>query len=288
MKVINFIGHKLFDGLPDDLYLKLKFRYRVRRKLDLLNPKTYSEKLQWLKINDRKPIYTRMVDKFEVKKLVADIVGEEYIIPTLGVWNSAEEIDFDILPQKFVLKCTHDSGSIIICKDKESLSFKDVRSKLAKSLKKDAFVDGREWPYKNVPRKIIAEKYMEDLDDGELRDYKLFTFHGIPRIMHLVTNRQNKDEETYGDCFDMDFNHLDLTMGHNNNPILPEKPVNFELMKEFARKLSEGTKHLRVDFYEVNGHLYFGELTFYENSGFFDVEPSEWNAILGSWIDLNY
>lgn len=273
--------------IPDSLYLRIVYRFRMGEKLKLQNPKNYTEKIQWLKLHDYKPKYTEMVDKFTAKEYVGRIIGEEYIIPTYGVWASFEDIDFDVLPNQFVLKCNHDSASVIICRDKTNFDKETAREILSRCLKNDFFFVGREYPYKYIRRRIIAEAYMEDTELHELRDYKFFTFGGIPKLVHVVSNRQNKDEETYGDFFDMDYQHLDLHMGHSCAPIPPEKPHNFEKMKEFAKILSEGTRHLRVDFYEVNKHLYFGELTFYQDSGWKKIEPVEWNHKIGAWINLD-
>lgn len=275
---------KLF---PDGLYLKWMYKSNIGKKLDLNNPKGFNEKLQWLKINDRSHSYIKMVDKYEAKKYVADKIGEEYIIRTYGVWDRFDDIDFDSLPDSFVLKCTHDSAGLVICKDKKCFDKIKAKIKLEKCLKRNFYYSGREWPYKNVKPRIIAEEYMEDTVLHELRDYKFFTFNGVPKVMHLVSNRQNEKEETYGDFFDMEYNHLDLTMGHINAPVIPEKPKNFDLMIKFAEILSEGTAHLRVDFYEVSGHLYFGELTFYQDSGFADIKPGIWDRTLGDWIELS-
>ena len=273
--------------LPDKPYLRVKYLMCMREPLHLNPPRTYNEKLQWIKLYDRKTEYISMVDKYEVKKLVAEAIGKEYIIETYGVWNHFDEIDFSLLPDQFVLKCTHDSGSVTICKDKTQFDYDAAKQKLERGLKFDVFRDGREWPYKNVTPRIIAEAYMEDTQLGELRDYKFFTFGGEPKVVHIVSNRQNPDEETYGDFYDMDYGHLELTIGHNNALVPPKKPENFEKMIEFSRILSKGTKQLRVDFYEVNGHLYFGELTFFHDSGFGDIQPIEWDKIMGEWIDLS-
>ncbi len=270
--------------IPDKTYVKCMYRSFTDKKLNLKNPAGFNEKLQWLKLYDRKPIYTEMVDKYAAKQFVADRIGEEYIIKTLGVWDKFEDIDFDALPDSFVLKCTHDSAGLVICTDKLKFDYEAAKNKLNSCLKRNFYYSGREWQYKNVVPRIIAEEYMEDTALGELRDYKFFTFGAEPKIVHIVSNRNNPKEPTYGDFYDMEYKHLDLTMGHDNAPYPIEKPENFEKMKEFARILSAGTKHLRVDFYEVNGKLYFGELTFYQDSGVADIVPLEWDAILGSWI----
>lgn len=276
----------LSDILSDDVYLKCFYRSMCNRKLDLDSPRNFNEKLQWLKIHDRHDVYMDMVDKYEAKKFVAARIGDEHIIKTYGVWDSFEAVNFDLLPDSFVLKCTHDSAGYVICRSKAEFDLESARKKINRCLKRNFYYVGREWPYKGLKPRVLAEEYMEDHTLHELRDYKIFTFNGVPQIMHLVSNRQNSKEETYGDFFDMDFRHLDLTMGHPNAPKCPEKPVNFEKMKEFAAILAEGTIHLRVDFYEVDGHLYFGELTFYQDSGFADIQPERWNKILGDWINI--
>ena len=270
--------------LPDKLFLKCMYKAEFNRRLNLKDPRGFNEKLQWLKLHDRDPRYINMVDKYEAKRVVADRIGQEHLIKTLGVWPDFDSIDFNQLPQQFVIKCTHDSAGLVICTDKDSFDYAAARNKIRRCLKRNYFYAGREWPYKKIKPRVIAEAYMEDHVLGELRDYKFFTFNGEPRIMHLVSNRQNKNQETYGDFYDMDFNHLDLTMGHNNAPTPPQKPENFERMKVFAGILAQGTRHLRVDFYEVDGHLYFGELTFFQDSGLADVQPSRWNETLGDWI----
>lgn len=298
MKLLNYIRQPwrvlihpklpIFShNLSDERYLKWMYCAFMGKKLNLKNPISFNEKLQWLKIHDREEVYTDMVDKLVTKVYVGKRIGAEYIIPSLQVCEKFDDIDFAALPEQFVIKCNHDSAGLSICTDKQTFDQEAARQKITRCLKRNFFYSGREWPYKNVKPQILVEKYMEDKALGELRDYKFFTFEGVPKVVHIVSNRQNRDEETYGDFFDMDYNHLELTMGHNNAPVPPEKPKNFEKMKEFAAKLSEGTRHLRVDFYEVDGKLYFGELTFYQDSGFADIQPPEWNDVLGSWISLN-
>lgn len=274
--------------LPDEFFLKCLYGMRFGHPLNLENPQTYNEKLQWLKLYNRKPEYSMMVDKAEVKKYVASIIGEEYIIPTLAVYNRVEEIDFDSLPNQFVLKCTHDSGGIVICKDKETLDRKAAIKKLKKGLKTDYFYKNREWPYKNVRPRIIAEQYMTNNagNSDELSDYKWFCFDGEPKAMFIATDRFAEGEETKFDFYDMDFNHLPFTNGHPNSSKPISKPAGFETMKELARKLSTGIPHVRVDFYDVNGHIYFGELTFFHWSGTMLFEPEEWDYKFGEWLKL--
>lgn len=279
-------GHKgFFNWMDDEKYLKIAYKIRMGKELNLQQPKTYSEKLQWLKLYDRKQIYTDLVDKYQVKKIVANIIGENYIIPTLGVWDRAEDIDFDVLPDQFVLKCTHDSGGLVICKDKKKLDKAAAVKKLNACLKHNFYYAQREWPYKNVKPRIIAEKYMEDNETHELRDYKFFAFDGKVKALFIASDRGSK-EETKFDFFDENFNHLPFTNGHPNADIMPKKPQEFELMKELASKLSEKIPQVRIDFYEVNGQVYFGEITFFHWSGMTPFEPEEWDYKFGEWIKL--
>lgn len=285
-RFIILSGLGVYDRLDDKEYLTRLFKARMHKKIEWENPTTFSEKIQWLKLYDKNPLYTMMVDKYEVKKYVADKIGEQYIIPTLGVWDRFEDINFDSLPDQFVLKCTHDSGGLVICKDKGMLDHKAARQKIKSSLKRNFFYYGREWPYKNVKPRIIAEKYMEDTETAELRDYKFFCFNGVAKALFIATDRQKQGEETKFDFFDMEYKHLPFTNGHPNAEVLPAKPAKFEEMKELAEKLSANIPHLRVDFYEVNGEVYFGELTFSHWSGMTPFEPTEWDEKFGSWIEL--
>lgn len=280
--------HKMgfYNLLPDERFVKKVYCLYMGKDLDFDNPITYNEKLQWLKLYDRRPEYTAMVDKYEVKKLVADIIGEEYIIPTIGVYDKFDDIDFDSLPDSFVIKCTHDSGGLVICKDKSKLDIPAARKRINKFLKRKYYYQWREWPYKNVKPRIIVEQYMEDASTSELRDYKFFCFDGVPKLIFIASDRQKAGEETKFDFFDMDFNHLPFTNGHPNAAVPPAKPVMFEKMKELAAKLSCGIPHVRVDFYEVDGKIYFGEMTFYHWSGIVPFDPEEWDKTLGSWITL--
>lgn len=276
-----------FNHWPDEKYLKRMFKSIFGYELNLNNPQTFNEKLQWLKLYDRNPLYTTLVDKYRVKKWVADKIGPKYIIPTIGVWNNPDEINFEKLPNQFVLKCNHNSGlGMCICKDKSKLDIKQVKKELAKGLKQDYYLTGREWPYKDVPRKIIAEKYMVDEKTQELRDYKFFCFNGEPKILFIASDRQNPTEETKFDFFDMNFNHLSFTNGHPNSKQKIEKPEKFEQMKKISEILSQHISHVRVDFYEINGQVYFGEMTFSHWSGFVSFNPAEWDKKIGDWLKL--
>lgn len=281
-----FIDCGFYKNVSDEKYLKKIYKQKMGKDLNLSNPKTYNEKLQYLKIHDRNPLYSKLVDKFEVKEYVKNIIGEEYIIPTLGVWNSFNEIDLSKLPNKFVLKCTKDSGGIIICKDKSKFNLKKYKLKMKVYENRNFYYRAREWPYKSLKPRFIAEQYMEDKTLKELRDYKFFCFNGEPKIMFVASNRHGAGE-TYFDFYDMEYNHLDIINGHPNAPCEPDKPQNFLKMIELARKLSKNIPHVRVDFYEINGRVYFGEFTFYHWSGLVPFSPEKWDYKLGEYIDLN-
>lgn len=269
--------------IPDRAYIQIYYFSHFKRFANLRHPKTYNEKLNWLKLHDRNPLYSRMVDKYEAKEYVAEIIGNEYIIPTLGVWEHFDDIDFDTLPEKFVLKCTHDSEGLVIVKDKSKLDKVAAKEKIEAALKLNFYYIGREWPYKNVKPRIIAEQYMEDHVDGELRDYKFFCFDGEPKAMFVASDRAIN--ATKFDYFDLEYNHLDLKQ-HYPNAGKVRKPVTFGKMIELSKVLSKGMPHVRVDFYEVDGKLYFGELTFYHFSGFMPFQPAKWDKIFGDWIKL--
>ena len=274
----------LLKIVPDKLYIQIKYFYRFHRFPNLKNPQTFNEKLQWLKLYDRKPIYTTMADKYEAKKYVASIIGEEYIIPTLGIWDKFEDIDFDSLPNQFVLKCTHDSGGLVICKDKNTFDKEKAQKIIVDSMNTNYFYHSREWPYKDIKPRIIAEKYMED-ESGDLTDYKFFSFDGVTKALYVATDRQSQ-EETKFDFFDDKFNHLDLINSHPNSIKTISKPKQFNNMIDLANKLSKGYPHIRVDFYEINNKVYFGELTFYHMSGFQPFKPEKWDYIFGEWLRL--
>ena len=276
-----------YNKMDDEKFLKKKFKIIMGKNLDLDNPKTMNEKLQWLKLNDRKNIYTTMVDKYKVRDYIKEQIGEEYLIPLIGVYDSPDDINFEKLPDKFVLKCNHNSGlGMCICKDKSKLDIKRVKRELKKGLKQDYFLTGREWPYKNVDRKIICEKYMEDSEYKELRDYKFYCFNGMVKFFMINSDRFSSDD-TKGDYFDREFNWLDFTWGFNHAKIKPKIPENVNKMIEISDKLSKGTNFLRVDLYNIDGKIYFGELTFYDGSGFDKIEPLDWEYKIGNMLNFN-
>lgn len=278
---------KLMRFLDDERYTKLAYRVRMGERLNLANPRKYNEKLQWLKLYDHNPLYTTIVDKYAVKDYISKIIGEQYIIKTLGVWDRFDDIDFDSLPNQFVLKTTHGGGNtgVVICRDKSTFKKDYAKVKLNKSLRQDAYMTSREWPYKNVPRRIIAEEYMEDERTGELRDYKFFCFDGEPKALFVASERQKLEEPCF-DFFDVEYNHLDLRCSHPQAAITPEKPKSFANMLEIAKSLSKGFPHVRVDLYDINGKPYFGELTLYHWEGLMPFYPEKWNDIFGNWLKL--
>lgn len=282
-KIVRFPIRKCSRLFSDRLYLELLYPLYLGKKLNLINPRTYNEKLQWLKLYDRKSEYTRMVDKAEAKKYVAGIIGEQHIIKTLGVWDRFEDIDFDALPDQFVLKCTHDSGGLIICKDKSRLDLKMARKKLNKCLKHNYYWEWREYPYKNVKPRILAEQYMVDESGYELKDYKFFCFNGKVKMMFVAKDRETN---THFDFYSEDFQHLPFTQGHPHAECPTVKPHGFEEMVGLAEKLSVNIPHVRVDFYDINGHIYFGELTLYHYAGLVPFEPASWDYRIGEWLQL--
>jgi len=271
--------------IPDKAYLKLKYRIIFGKKLNLNNPQTFNEKLQWLKLYDRNPMYTMLTDKYEVRKYVAEVIGEEHLIPLLGVWERFEEIDFDKLPNEFVLKPTHTSGDIFICKDKSKVDLTELRKIVNKWLKREYYWFHREWPYKNIKPRIIAEKYMVDESGIELKDYKFMCFNGKPKILFVVSNR-HLEGGLKMDFYDLDWNLLPFERHYKRSGKVMPKPRSFNKMIEIAEKLSQGIPFVRVDLYEVDGHPYFGELTFYPGAGFEEFTPEEWDYIIGSWLQL--
>ena len=281
----------LLNKMSDHDYLKKMFKIRTGKNLVFDNPQTYNQKLQWIKLYDHNPMYIDMVDKYEAKKYVAKLIGEEYIIPTLGVWNNFDEINFDNLPDQFVLKCTHDSGGVVIIKNKSTINRKEIKRKIEKSLKRNFYYYGREWPYKEVKPRIIAEKYMVDTTaindnvqrNNVLKDYKIYTFNGKAKMCMINTDR---GIDTRADYFDRDFKSLDFFWGYKHADIKPQKPVHYEKMFELAETLAQGTTEVRVDFYVVNNNIYFGELTFFDGSGFDPIIPEEWDIKIGSWLQL--
>lgn len=274
--------------LPDKMYLKIRFRSKLHKRLDFNNPKTFNEKIQWLKIYDRKPVYTTMVDKYEAKKYVADMIGQEHIVPTLGVWEKFSEIEFDKLPEQFVLKCTHDSGGLVICRDKEEFNVDKAKKKICKCLRQNYFWTGREWPYKNVKPRIIAEKYLCDGDRIVPEDYKVYCINEEPKYIVVFHGRFDASKRLSETVYDINWipqnisldNHFDIS------DIVEPRPEWLEEMLDLSRKLCKGISQLRVDFYVIEGRIYFGELTFHTASGMQPMIPESVDRELGDLLQL--
>lgn len=270
-------------GIKDDRrYLSFLYWTRFKKKMNWDNPKTFNEKLQCLKLYHHRPIYATMADKFAVKKYVAERIGEEYVVPCLGVWNSVEEVDFNSLPNQFVLKCTHDSGGNYVCKDKSKMDVEQVKKYLSFRLKLDYYLPGRDKQYRDAEKKIIADKYLDDGTGTELRDWKWWCFDGKPMYMYYT----NKGKHIYENFFDMDYNPVNINHGFERLQPEQPKPANFELMKGLAAKLSEGIPFVRVDFFDVDGKVYFGEYTFFDWGGLKPFKTEEMDLELGKLITI--
>ena len=279
LKLINCLRF-----IPTKPYLKMVYKIKTGRKLNLKKPTGFNEKLNWLKVNDIHPEYTDLVDKIKVRDYVKSKLGKDICFPLLGQWDRYEDIDFNSLPEQFVLKCNHDSGSVKIIKNKEEINHKELSSFFKSRLKINPYVIGREYPYKDVKPQIMAEKYM--VPDGlkDIEDYKFFCFNGKPEIMFIATERS---ADCKFDFFDMGFNHLDIVNIHPQSEKQIEKPHLFDEMKDIASKLSENMKFARIDLYEIDGEIYFGEYTFFHAGGFYLFEPEEWEIKLGDWIEID-
>ena len=279
----KYLNHRI---LPDKLYLSLLYKTKFGKKIDWQNPKTFNEKLQWLKLYDRRPEYTTYVDKYKVREYVAKTIGEKYLIPLLGVWDSPDDINFDKLPNQFVLKCNHDSGGLCICKDKSIFDIEGAKAILSKSLNFDYYLKFREWTYKDVPRKIIAEKYMVDVSESlSLRDYKFMCFDGKVKCCFVCSDR-NTNNGLHVTFFDINWNVLPFERHYPSRKDGLQKPKSYNEMIMLSEKLSKDIPFVRVDFYEINGKVYFGELTFYPGSGFEEFTPYSADEWLGSFLKI--
>ncbi len=274
--------------LPDSLYIRFQYHSILGNWPDLKNPKTFNEKMQWLKLHDRKPEFTMMADKYLVKDYIARTIGEQYVIPTYGVWGRVEDIEYDKLPERFVLKCTHDSGSVIVCRDKKTFNAVEASKKLTASMKKNGYWYGREWPYKDIPHRIIAEQYLDDPTSETIRDYKFFCFNGEPKFVYLSEGLENHSNAHIA-FYDFDGNempfHRDDYKRFDVNPVMP---TNTEEMRQLSEKLAKKIPcpFVRTDFYSINGKTYFSEITFTPCSGLMPLTPREWDATIGSWLNL--
>lgn len=280
-----YLGQKdFFKWMSDKAYLKIMYYCRMGKKLNLRNPKTYTEKLQWIKLYDRRPEYTQYVDKFKVREYVSKKIGEEYLIPLIEVYNSVEEIKWDELPSKFVLKCAHNSGGNIICMNKDELDIEDAKRKLKKWMKRNWFWHGREWAYKNVVPKIVCEEYMAN-SDGSLNDYKILCFNGKAKYIQIHRDRYTNHTE---DFYDLKGNWLPFH--HKAYKQSGIKKIDVSKLQEIiklAETLSKGYYQMRVDFYLVDGKPFFGEITLYDFNGLVDIVPEQYNEIVGQQIKLS-
>lgn len=271
-------------SIPDAAYLKYMYRKVMGKKLDLENPRTFNEKLQWLKLHDRRPEYTKMVDKYEVRHYIKEKIGEEYLIPLAGgPWDKFEDIDFSELPGQFVLKCTHDSGSVAICKDKRNFDIQLVRKRFNRALKGNFFYGGREWPYKNVKPRIIAESYISDKKGEEIVDYKLHCFNGEVKLILVCADRTGEEKKVF---YDSEWNKLPVKRPNMSSDAEIPRPQMLEHMVRISQIFSAQIPFLRVDLYQALGKIYFGELTFFPAGGFEAFEPEEWDVVMGAWLRL--
>lgn len=275
-------SRKMLNWLSDEYYLKIIYKYKMNKNLNLNNPMTFNEKLQWLKLNDRNPLYTRLVDKYEVRSYISTIIGDEYLIPIIGVYKNVDEIDFENLPNQFVLKCTHDSGSVVVCKNKSEINEKEIKNKMNKVLKKNYYYKWREWPYKNVKPRIICEKLLEN----NIIDYKIFCFNGKAKFLYVGQGLVS-DHSLKIDFFDLNWNKMKFRRNdYESFEIIPNKPTKFDEMINIAEKLSYNIPFVRIDLYEVDGNIYFSEYTFTPGAGFITFEPEIQDEKLGQLLEI--
>ena len=276
---------KFLNWLSDKTFIKIQYKLCTKKRLNLSSPKTFNEKIQWLKLYGNLQKYTNLVDKYEVRKYISETIGEEYLIPLLGVWERFEDIDFEKLPEQFVLKCNHDCGSVVICKDKTTFDIKAAQSKLNKYLKRNFYYENKEPQYKNIKPRIICEKYMVDESWAELKDYKIFCFDGEPKIIQVNYDRVIDHKLNF---YDTKWNYISIRlMPHHTDPNkIIGKPNNLDEMLNLAKIFSKKHLFIRVDFYSIRDRIYFGELTFSPNAGFKEFKPEEFNVEMGSYIEL--
>ena len=280
------IAERCLGIIPDMPFLRLKYLLTFRKRLNLKDPATYNEKLQWLKLNYRPDLYRELADKISVRNYVRGVIGEEYLIPLLGVWERFSQIDFSELPDRFVLKCTHDSGSAVICTDKSGAALKQTEQLFRIRLKRNFYLRNREWVYKDIRPRILAEPVIECRDGSAPGEYKVFCFDGKAEYIAVCLGKANTPERT-NDIYDRNGNLLDIQMNHPNSECgLSLIPECFVRIINIAERLACGIPHVRVDFYEACGKIYFGEMTFFPDGGFVHFDPPEWDRIFGEKITL--
>lgn len=279
-------GHKIIGIVPDNFFLSVQYKRITGEKLNLNSPVTFNEKLQWLKLYNRNPLSTTLVDKFEVRSFVKEKTEEDILIPSYGVYNEYSEINFDVLPNQFVIKATHTSGNYFLCKNKDGINHSQLKFEIDSWLQREYYWLQREWPYKNVKPRIVIEKYLTTSTGGNINDYRFFCFNGEPKFISVDLDFVNKTQ-LRRNLYDLDWNLMDeeITYPKEMGKIIP-KPENLDQMIKIAKKLSEDMPHVRVDLYNVEGEIYFGELTFYHQSGYGDIRPKEFNKVMGDWIIL--
>ena len=285
LAIIYLLNQKIFRLIPDKLYIKIKYRLCIGKKLDLNKPQGLNEKMQWLKLYDRNPLYTNLVDKYKVREYIKNTIGEEYLIPLLGVYDGYDEIDFNSLPKEFVLKPNHTSGDIYICHDKDQIDHRKLEKDIKRWLKRKYYWIHREWPYKNVKPRIVCEKYMVDHESGDMKDYKIECFNGKATGTYVCLLRESTEGLAI-DYYDRNWNFIPGGVDFRNSGILLQRPKNFNKMIEIAEELSKDIPYVRIDLYEINGQVYFGELTFFPGAGFVPFKPDSFDYLLGSWLEL--
>ena len=285
---MNKTLRKILKLLPDKPFLQLFFLKNKKRFINFKAPKTFSEKIQWLKVYDRKPLYTKIADKYAVRDYVRELFGEEYLIPVYGVYNSFSEIDVDKLPDRFVIKCTHDSGSVVVCRDKQNFDIERARQKIEAGMKRNAYDYAREWQYKNIPPRIIVEKYLEE-DNGEtIRDYKFFCFNGEPQF-HSVSQGLEDHSTARVSFYDFEGKKMPFWRSDYTPFEVDHLPRHRDEMIVLARKAAQAVESpfIRVDFYEIGGKIYFSEFTLHPCSGVIPLQPEQWDLTLGEWLTLD-
>ena len=283
--IVALIANKYFYWLNDEKFLKVLYYLRTNKRLNLDNPTSFNEKIQWLKINDRQKLYITLADKFKVREYISDKVGEKYLIPLIDNYYNVNEIDFNKLPSSFVLKTTHDSGGVIICNNKTKFNRYKAKKKLSKLLNNNFFYKGREWPYKNIKPRIICEELLKDESDLQLKDYKIFCFNGEPKYIQVDIDRFTNHRRN---IYNLDWDYIDFEICYPTDPQYKiPRPECLDEMLLLSKKLSESLKHLRVDLYISSNKIYVGELTLYHGSGFEKFNPEEYGNIFGNLLKIN-
>lgn len=288
-KVINYFGSKgRLKFIPDKMYLKLVYRANLDKKLNLDQPITFTEKIQWLKLYDRNPEYIKLVDKYLVREHIEKLIGSKYLVPLIGIYNNIDEIELSKLPNQFVLKCTHDSGSVVICKDKSNFDWIATKKKLTRCLKRNYYYTGREWPYKFVKPRIVCERFMTEGLNEVPKDYKVYCFHGEPKLIFILRDKYKKGVRKSGTVYTTQWEALPCVLDNHYelNMVEEQKPECLEELLSICRKLCEGFCQVRIDFYIINETIYFSEITLSTSSGLVPIIPNSYDVILGSYLQL--